>query len=54
MFLRDYKIVISTDINDHTYWLLFRKGELKKADREELSMVCRTLEEILCRIRKNL
>ena len=53
MFLRDYKIVISADTSDRVYWQLFRKGEPKKADREELVMVCNVLEKTLHRIIEN-
>ena len=50
MFLRDYKIIISADNSDNTYWQLIRKGTPKIAEREELIMVSNVFGKLKERI----
>ena len=35
MYKRDYKIIISADVNDEVYWQILRKGEPAACNEEE-------------------
>ncbi len=35
MYKRDYKIIISADVNDEVYWQMLRKGEPASCNEEE-------------------
>ena len=39
IYKRDYRIVVSWDINDNMYWTLFRKGIPVQANEEEMELV---------------
>ena len=43
---RDYKIIISADVNDTTYWQLLRKGEPAACNEQEIRMVSQISGEL--------
>lgn len=49
---RDYKIIISADVNDTTYWQLLRKGEPAVCNEQEIRMVSQILGELKEKIDK--
>lgn len=50
-FKRDYKIEVTADMNDCTFWKLIRKGEPAKPSDEDKQVVAEMLEEILNKIK---
>ena len=49
---RDYRIIISADVNDTTYWQLLRKGEPAACNEQEIRMVSQILGELKEKIDK--
>lgn len=49
---RDYKIIISADVNNTTYWQLLRKGEPASCNEQEIRMVSQILGELKAKIDK--
>ena len=49
---RDYKIIISADMNDTTYWQLLRKGEPAACNEQEIRLVSQILGELKEKIDK--
>jgi hypothetical protein len=49
-FRRDYKIEVTADLNDRTFWKLTRKGEPAKPTDEDKRVVAEMLQEVLDRI----
>ena len=50
-FKRDYKIEVTADMNDLTYWRLLRKGESVSPNDEDRQVVVEMLQEVLERIK---
>ena len=50
-FKRDYKIEVTADMNDLTFWKLIRKGEPARPTAEDKQVVAEMLEEILNKIK---
>ena len=50
-FKRDYKIEVTADMNDRTFWRMIRKGEPAKPTAEDKQVVAEMLEEILNKIK---
>ena len=50
-FKRDYKIEVTADMNDRTFWRLTRKGEPIKPSDEDEQVVAEMLQEILNKIK---
>ena len=49
-FKRDYKIEVSADMYDRTFWRLVRKGEPVNPSDEDKQMVKAMLQEIIDKI----
>ena len=49
---RDYRIIISADMNDTAYWQLLRKGEPAACNEQEIRMVSQILGELKEKIDK--
>ena len=49
---KDYRIIISADVNDTTYWQLLRKGEPAACNEQEIRMVSQILGELKEKIDK--
>ena len=50
-FKRDYKIEVTADMNDRTFWQLTRKGEPVKPSDEDKQVVKAMLQEIIDKIK---
>lgn len=53
-FKRDYKIEVTADMNDRTFWKLIRKGEPTKPTAEDKQVVADMLREVLNKIERHL
>ena len=53
-FKRDYKIEVTADMNDRTFWKLIRKGEPAKPTAEDKQVVASMLREVLNKIERHL
>lgn len=47
MYKRDYKIIISADVNDEVYWQMLRKGEPAACNEEEEKLAEEMIGEVL-------